>query len=261
MSVVRPMTIRDYLDPQRAAGGGSKTEKADGRRTSSFSEILKQHATMRTSGQTDGLRIADYMARPVLTRYSPKALPDLTERTDSEPTSPQANAGPRKSGTIRFLGQDAVERFPVRGSLPAVSRNAPGRYRAQGPSNDMVERSIQEAATRYRLSPALIRSVIRAESDFQPDAVSPAGAQGLMQLMPGTAEELGVTNPFDVRQNIDGGARYLRQMLDQFGGNLKLALAAYNAGPGAVTKYNGQVPYPETREYVKRVVRFYGERA
>jgi soluble lytic murein transglycosylase-like protein len=82
-----------------------------------------------------------------------------------------------------------------------------------------------------------------------------------MQLMPETAQALGVTNSFDPHQNIDGGARYLRQMLDEFGGNLKHALAAYNAGPGAVKKYNGRVPYPETQDYVKRVMRFYSERA
>jgi soluble lytic murein transglycosylase-like protein len=82
-----------------------------------------------------------------------------------------------------------------------------------------------------------------------------------MQLMPETASDLGVTDPFNVRQNIDGGARYLRQMLDRFGGRLDLALAAYNAGPGAVEKYDGRVPYPETREYVKRVMRFAGLKA
>jgi soluble lytic murein transglycosylase-like protein len=121
-----------------------------------------------------------------------------------------------------------------------------------------VEKSIQQAAAKYNLSPGLIRSVIRAESNFQPDAVSSAGAKGLMQLMPETAKELGVTNPFDIQQNIDGGSRYLRQMLDRFGGDLKLALAAYNAGPGAVEQYNGNVPYAETLQYVKRVLRFAG---
>ena len=102
----------------------------------------------------------------------------------------------------------------------------------------------------------MIKGVIRAESNFQVEAVSRAGAQGLMQLMPATAKELGVTKPFDIDQNIDGGSRYLRKMLDSFGGDVKLALAAYNAGPGTVRKYAGNVPYQETIQYIDRVLRF-----
>ncbi|BBO83704.1 hypothetical protein DSCO28_42700 [Desulfosarcina ovata subsp. sediminis] len=126
---------------------------------------------------------------------------------------------------------------------------------ASTPENvGQIGRSIRKAAKKYNLPEDLIESVIRAESDFQPDAVSPAGAQGLMQLMPATARELGVTDPFDVQQNIDGGARYIRQMLDRFDGDVKLALAAYNAGPGTVDRYHGDVPYRETQNYVKRVL-------
>lgn len=117
-----------------------------------------------------------------------------------------------------------------------------------------IGRSIRLAARKYGLSEKLIESVIRAESSFRPNAVSPAGAQGLMQLMPATAKALGVNDPFDVQQNVDGGARYIRQMLDRFGGDVKLALAAYNAGPGTVERYNGDVPYRETRAYVQRVL-------
>ena len=96
--------------------------------------------------------------------------------------------------------------------------------------------------------------MIQTESGFRPDAVSPVGAQGLMQLMPTTAKDLGVSDPFDVEQNINGGAKYIRQMLDRFDGDLKLALAAYNSGPGTVNRYNGEVPYRETRQYVQRVL-------
>jgi soluble lytic murein transglycosylase-like protein len=114
-------------------------------------------------------------------------------------------------------------------------------------------REIRSAAEYNAVEESLIRAIIHAESAYQPDARSPKGAQGLMQLMPATAADLDVSNPFDPAQNIDGGARYLSQLLAEFKGNLDLATAAYNAGPNAVYKYGGIPPYDETQEYVRRV--------
>jgi soluble lytic murein transglycosylase-like protein len=113
--------------------------------------------------------------------------------------------------------------------------------------------AIQDAARTHGVDPRLVTAIARRESAFNPNAVSRVGAQGVMQLMPSTARFLGVKNSFDARENIFGGARYLRTLLDTFNGDLDLALAAYNAGPGAVAKYRGVPPYRETRAYVAAV--------
>lgn len=113
---------------------------------------------------------------------------------------------------------------------------------------------ILAAAQRYDLEPSLLKSVVQAESNFSPTAVSHAGAKGLMQLMDATARQLGVVNSFDPEENIDGGAQFLRQLLDRYNGNEALALAAYNAGPGAVDRWGGIPPYLETQTYVPRVL-------
>ncbi len=124
---------------------------------------------------------------------------------------------------------------------------------AEGGSSQ-YEPLIQQAAARNGVDPAVLHGLIQQESGFDPNSSSSAGAQGLTQLMPGTASSLGVANPLNPAESIEGGARYLAQMMAQFGGNTSDALAAYNAGPGAVSKYGGVPPYAETQSYVSKVL-------
>lgn len=131
---------------------------------------------------------------------------------------------------------------------------APATATPAGPGANPFAAEITAAAQRHGIDPNLLTGLIRAESSFNPNATSPAGAQGLTQLMPGTAAGLGVTNPLDPVQAIEGGARYLRRQLDRFGGDASKALAAYNAGPGAVERFGGVPPYEETQNYVRRVL-------
>jgi len=125
------------------------------------------------------------------------------------------------------------------------------------PASEAYEAIIQEAAAEYDVDPALIRAVMQAESAFHPYAVSRAGAEGLMQLMPALADEMGVSDSFDPRENIMGGVRYLKRLLDYHNGDLELALASYNAGPGNVARYGGVPPFRETRNYVKTIKAIY----
>lgn len=151
----------------------------------------------------------------------------------------------------------------LRGNLPTFAPVLPfnpmGRdaeISSSLPSGE-IDSMIVDAAANAGVDPALLRALVQAESGFNPLAVSPAGAKGLTQLMPGTAAALGVTDPFDPSQNLNGGARYLRQMLDEFG-DIRLALAAYNAGPGKVRRHGGVPPYRETLAYVDRVMAGFG---
>lgn len=122
---------------------------------------------------------------------------------------------------------------------------------------EQIESLVQQNASIWQVDPALVKAVIANESSFNANATSPVGAQGLMQLMPETAASLGVRNPYDPAQNVAGGTRYLRQLLDKFNGDVKLAVAAYNAGPAAVDKYGGVPPYAETQGYVSNVLGSY----
>ncbi|MCR4880972.1 MAG: lytic transglycosylase domain-containing protein [bacterium] len=120
-----------------------------------------------------------------------------------------------------------------------------------------IQRLVTDSCTKHGIDPKLVMAVIQQESGFNQNAISKTGAQGLMQLMPATAKSLGVKNAFNPEQNIEGGVKYLKGLLDRFHGNKILALAAYNAGPNAVKKYNGVPPYKETQNYVKNILKNY----
>lgn len=124
-------------------------------------------------------------------------------------------------------------------------------------SSEQVNAAIDEAAARHDVDPNLVRAVIKVESNFNAHAVSPKGAMGLMQLMPSTARELNVSNPFDPHQNVDAGVRHLKHLLNNYGGDIRLTLAAYNAGQGAVERHGGVPRFRETQDYVKRITNLY----
>ncbi len=260
MAVDQPLTIREYLDPRRVVAGGRRRAGNPGQGAGSFRGHLVQESSQKAAAPASGLSLADYFARPVRSAQASRLPGAGGKKGMAAEIAAQAPIEP--SGGRLQPRVDRSEAMDVRPKPAEAARGASTDSRRQSvpeaSPRGAVERAIRQAAATHNLSPDLIRSVIRAESGFRADAVSPAGAQGLMQLMPETAAELGVSNPFDIRQNIDGGARYLRRMLDRFDGDLRLALSAYNAGPGAVEKYEGQVPYAETRAYVQRVLRFAG---
>jgi len=137
---------------------------------------------------------------------------------------------------------------------PELSSNAPAHKITQ----QSIDSAIDAAAKRHNVDANLVRAVIQVESNYNPRAVSRKGAMGLMQLMPSTARQLKVANPFDPNQNIDGGVRHLKLLLDNYGGDVQLSLAAYNAGSGAVARSGGVPPYSETRGYVKKITKLYG---
>lgn len=195
------------------------------------------------------------MLAPTPSRYSLVLASLVGLVATISPASSQADIYKSESadGVISFSNTKSKGAALYHKDKPAVflpADTSPERY-------TRYDNWIREAAALYQIPEALIRAVIRVESDFDPRAVSPANARGLMQMIPETAERMMVTDVFDPRQNIFGGVRYLRVLANTFNGDLALTVAAYNAGEGAVMRHGGIPPYPETQDYVVKVVGYY----
>jgi len=164
---------------------------------------------------------------------------------------------PVPSANIRAARSAAAEVNHYLGETSGQSSPLPNFVHGRAFSAQDIDAAIDQAASRHNVDPNLVRAVIKVESNFNPNAVSRKGAMGLMQLMPQTARQLKVANPFDPQQNVDAGVRHLKQLMQNYGGDVKLTLAAYNAGQGAVARSAGVPHFAETRNYVKRITQLY----
>jgi len=163
------------------------------------------------------------------------------------------NAGSGAGQTVKRVTSPGVRMPEYLKTVSPRQFRTPPAGSASVSSNRGLDHILESTAKKFGIDPGLLKAVAKVESDFNPFAVSKSGAMGLMQLMPGTAASLGVENPFNAIENVEGGARYLRSLMDRFGGDARLALAAYNAGPGAVDRHGGVPPYQETTSYLNKI--------
>jgi hypothetical protein len=241
--------------------------------------------TALMAGLAAGLLSAALTTGPAFAETGITASTDASGRTiyvnNDGPATGSSAAGEERSTRPRLVYWSSTEHrykpVPTSGAVMRAARSAASEVNtyldrqkqgdpAQGSSYQHlnvgftqadIDGAIDEAARRHNVDPNLVRSVIKVESNFNPNAVSRKGAMGLMQLMPATARSLNVSNPFDPQQNVDAGVRHLRKLLDSYGGDVRLSLAAYNAGAGAVARSAGVPRFGETKNYVRRITQLY----
>ncbi len=204
-----------------------------------------------------GMQPAERQATPQPeSQPAPQALPGTLGAASGIPYSATmfgVASGPLLSYAPGLVPPTGIPDAPQAG-VAGLAAATPASAAPAGAVGPHLEPLIGEMSAKYEVPAWLVRNVIRQESGGNPNARSPVGAMGLMQLMPGTAAELGVADAFDPRQNVEGGVKYLKKMMDMFGGDLEKAVAAYNAGPGTVQRFGGVPPYDETRHYVRRIL-------
>lgn len=217
-----------------------------------FSSMIQN--LLSSSGQASAMQRAVQMNNYV-NNFNAQLNPVEKKQTDNQQAQVQS--------FDKVLRNTAGVKFGDLLAKPVTKVNA-NIYTAQASSasekitsREQIKNIIFRAAKRHGVDEKLVNALVKQESGFNPNAKSKVGAMGLMQLMPATAKGLGVTNPMDPEQNVEGGVKYLKSMLNKYNGNVILALAAYNAGPGAVDKYSGVPPYKETQNYVKSILANY----
>ncbi|QNU67663.1 lytic transglycosylase domain-containing protein [Ruminiclostridium herbifermentans] len=225
--------INSRLSSMAPKLGSSEASSSD----TSFQDYLSDAALLGLDSSSLGLNDSLYgdsselSGNSVLNKY----LEDLLDKSGDSKSSNILKAQKALANSTAYIPSDKTELM------------------------ELINTAIDNASAKYGVDKNLIRAVMKQESSFNPTSISSSGAQGLMQLMPGTAASLGVTDPFDIVQNINGGVLYLRDQLSNFKGDISLALAAYNAGPNSVIKYDGIPPYAETQNYVKKVTEYYNQ--